>query len=162
MNIGNIGTNPASIFWQTRSATSSDTSTASSIQGSSPSAAGSQSSATSPTTYNFANVTNAQFLQEIQSLGQQGELSPNQQVLLTVSAEGGDSVPINGQPQSTSEALSDPTTHDFIAEYEDIDYQLHHTPGSVGAPLIDSILQTMQAYQGKPIAGSSSSVSVQS
>jgi hypothetical protein len=111
------------------------------------------------TTYNFTNVTNAQFKQEVDSLGQQGKLSQNQQVLLEVSAVGGDSVPVSGPRQTTAQALSDPTLHNFIANYQDIDYQLHHTPGAEGAPLVDSLLQTLEAYQGSP-AGSSSTTSV--
>jgi hypothetical protein len=110
-------------------------------------------------TYNFTSVTNANFLKEIDGLGHAGKLSPDQQAILTLSAEGGDSVPINGPGVSTAQALSDPTTHNFIAEYQNIDWQLHNTPGSVGAALVDSVLQTMQAYQGQPIEESSPSVS---
>jgi hypothetical protein len=110
-------------------------------------------------TYNFTNVTNGQFKQEVDSLGQQGKLSQNQQVLLEVSAVGGDSVPVNGPRQTAAQALSDPTLHNFIMDYQDIDYQLHHTPGAEGAPLVDSILQTLEAYQGKAV-GSSPTTSV--
>ncbi len=110
-------------------------------------------------TYNFTNVTNGQFKQEVDSLGQQGKLSQNQQVLLDVSAVGGDSVPVNGPRQTAAQALSDPTLHNFISDYQNIDYQLHHTPGAEGAPLVDSILQTLEAYQGKA-AGSSPTTSV--
>jgi hypothetical protein len=116
-------------------------------------------SGTSGTTYNFSNATNAQFLQEVQSLAQTGALSPQQQVRLTLSAEGGDSVPISGPRTTTAQALSDPTTRNFLAEYQNIDYQLHHTPGSVGASLVDSIVQTLQAYQGSAVGASAPSVS---
>jgi hypothetical protein len=108
----------------------------------------------SGTTYNFTNVTNGQFKQEVDSLGQQGKLSLNQQVLLEVSAVGGDSVPVSGPRQTTAQALSDPTTHNFITNYQDIDYQLHHTPGAEGASLVDSLLQTLEAYQGSAVGGS--------
>jgi hypothetical protein len=105
-------------------------------------------------TYNFTNVTNGQFKQEVDSLGQQGKLSLNQQVLLEVSAVGGDSVPVSGPRQTAAQALSDPTTHNFITNYQDIDYQLHHTPGAEGASLVDSLLQTLEAYQGSAVGGS--------
>jgi len=101
----------------------------------------------------------AQFKQEIDSLGQQGKLSLNQQVLLEVSAVGGDSVPVSGPRQTTAQALSDPTLHNFISEYQNIDYQLHHTPGAEGAPLVDSLLQTLEAYQGSAV-GNSATTSV--
>jgi len=116
-------------------------------------------SGTFGTTYNFTNATNAQFLQEVQNLAQEGALSPQQQARLTLTAEGGDSVPINGPRTTTAQALSDPTIRNFLAEYQNVDYQLHHTAGSVGAPLVDSILQTLQAYQGSAVAGPSPSVS---
>jgi hypothetical protein len=105
-------------------------------------------------TYNFTNVTNGQFKQEVDSLGQQGKLTSIQQLRLTLSAEGGDSIPVSGPRQTTAQALSDPTLHNFITDYQDIDYQLHHTPGSVGAPLVDSLLQTLEAYQGRPVGNS--------
>ena len=109
------------------------------------------------TTYNFTNVTNAQFLQEVQSLAKQGTLSPTQQAMLTLTADGGDSVSINGPRLSTAQILSDPTTRNFMAELQNIDYQEHHTPGSVGAALTDSLLQTLQAYQGKATSGPAAS-----
>jgi hypothetical protein len=111
-------------------------------------------------TYNFTNVTNSDFLKEIQSLRKQGALSPNQQVLLMVDADGGDSIPINGQPETTSQAQSDTSTHDFLANFQLQDYWIKNTPGTVGGALVDSVLQTLEAYQGKPIDGSSGSVSV--
>jgi hypothetical protein len=102
------------------------------------------------TTYNFTNVTNAQFQQEVDSLGQQGKLSPDQQILLTASAEGADSIPVSGPRQTPAQALSDPTTHDFLMEYQNADYELHHTPGLlVGPALVDSILQTLQTLSGQ-------------
>jgi hypothetical protein len=102
-------------------------------------------------TYNFTNVTNSQFEQEVQQLGQDGKLTPDQQALLTLSADGGDSIPVDGTRTTTAQALSDSTLQNFIAEYQNIDYQLHHTPGSVGAPLVDSILQALQTYQGSAL-----------
>jgi len=113
------------------------------------------SSSPSAGTYNFTNVTNAQFLQEVQSLAKQGALSPTQQAILTLTADGGDSVPISGPRPSIAQILSDPTSQNFMAELQDIDYQEHHTPGSVGSALTDSLLQTLQAYQGKPIPSTS-------
>jgi hypothetical protein len=44
-------------------------------------------------------------LQEVQSLGQQGKLTTNRQVLLTVSAEGGDSVPVNGPHETVAQHM---------------------------------------------------------
>ncbi len=109
-------------------------------------------------TYDFANVTNAQFLQEIRSLGQQGKLSKQEQVLATLDAEGGDSVPVNGPAPSTAQVLSDQTIRDFITQFQSIDYNAHR-PGSVGGALYDSLLQKLQSYQGTPIGGSSGSTS---
>jgi len=118
-------------------------------------------SGSSVATYNFTNVTNAQFLKEIQSLAKQGALSPNQQALLTADAEGADSVPISGQPLCVPQVLSDPTTHNFLANFQLQDYWINHTPGTVGGALVHSIEQTLQAYQGKPIMSSSSTVSAE-
>jgi hypothetical protein len=115
----------------------------------------------SGTVYNFTSTTNAQFLQEVHSLRQQGALSPDQSALLTLDAEGGDSVPINGQPLSTSQVLSDTTTRDFISIFQTQDDWMRNTPGSVGTALVDSTLQTLRAYQGKSVDGSSSSVSTE-
>jgi hypothetical protein len=112
------------------------------------------------TTYNFTNATNAQFRQEIQSLRHQGALSPDQSVLMMIDASGGDSVPIKGQPATASQSLSDQATHDFISTFQTQDNWMHSTPGAIGTSLLDSILQTMQAYQGKPIGDSSSGVSI--
>lgn len=106
-------------------------------------------SSPSGATYNFKNVTNAQFLQEVKDLRSQGALSADQSVLLTLDASGGDSVPINGQPSSTSQALSDTTARDFISIFQTQDNWMHGTPGSVGTSLMDSVLRTLQAYQGK-------------
>jgi len=110
--------------------------------------------------YNFTNVTNAQFQQEIRDLNKQGALSPDQSMLLTLDAEGGDSVPINGRPSSTAQALSDATTRNFISVFQTQDDWMHSKPGSVGTALVDSVLQTLKAYQGKPIDSSSSSISM--
>lgn len=109
----------------------------------------------SATTYNFTNVTNAQFRQEIQSLRQQGALSPDQSVLAMLDASGGDSVPINGQVSAASQTLSDTTTHDFISIFQTQDDWMHSTPGSVGSSVVDSLLQTLKAYQGKTTGDSS-------
>lgn len=116
-------------------------------------------SSSSGGTYNFTNVTNAQFLQEVQSLAKQGALSSTQQAMLTLTAEGGNSVPISGARPSTAQILSDPTTQNFMAELQNIDYQEHHTPGSVGGALTNSLLQTLQAYQGKEIVVPTTSTS---
>jgi hypothetical protein len=118
-------------------------------------------SGSSGTTYNFKNVTNAQFLQEIKNLHDQGALSGDQSCLLALDASGGDSVPISGQPSSASQALSDTTKHDFISIFQTQDNWMHSTPGSVGTSLVDSTLQTLQAYQGKTVGGSSSGVSIE-
>ena len=118
-------------------------------------------SGSSGTTYNFTNVTNAQFLQEVKGLYGQGLLSGDQACLLSCDACGGDSLPINGQPLSVSQALSDPTTHDFISVFQLQDNWMHSNPGSVGTALYDSIVRALQAYQGKPVGGSSSSVSAE-
>ncbi len=112
-------------------------------------------------TYNFRNATNADFLKEVQDLRQQGALSPDQSVLLALDASGGDSIPISGQPSSTSQALSDPTTRDFISIFQMQDNWMHSVPGSVGTSLVDSVLQTLQAYQGKPIGDSSAGASTE-
>lgn len=109
----------------------------------------------SGTTYNFTNVTNAQFQKEIQSLRQQGALSPDQSVLAMLDASGGDSVPINGQVSAASQTLSDSTTRDFISIFQTQDDWMHSTPGSVGSSVVDSLLQTLKAYQGKSDGGSS-------
>ncbi|HVX77424.1 MAG TPA: hypothetical protein VHB49_14930 [Bradyrhizobium sp.] len=107
-------------------------------------------------TYNFTNVTNEQFLQEIQDLGQQGALSKNEQVLATLAASGGDSVPINGLRPTTAQTLSDQTLHDFITELQGDDNSAH-MPGAVGGALYDSLLQKLQSYQGTAIGSSSQS-----
>ena len=112
-------------------------------------------------TYNFKSVTNAQFLQEIRSLRKQGALSPDQSVLAVLDASGGDSVPVSGQPLSASQALSDPAANDFISIFQTQYNSMRSTPGAVGTSLVGSVLQALQAYQGKPINGSSSSVSTQ-
>jgi hypothetical protein len=117
-------------------------------------------SGSSGTTYNFTSVTNAEFQQEIQSLHQQGALTSDQSVLAILSASGGDSVPISGQAVSASQALSDTTKHDFIANFQMQDDWMHSSPGTVGTEQVDSLLQTLKAYQDKPI-GSSNSVSTQ-
>jgi hypothetical protein len=75
--------------------------------------------------YNVTSATNSQFLQEVQSLGQQGKLTTNQQVLLAVSAVGGVSVPVNNPHETVAQALSDPMQRNFLAEYQNIDYHLH-------------------------------------
>lgn len=111
--------------------------------------------------YDFTNVTNAQFLKEIQSLDKQADLSPDQQVLLTLDATGGDSVPISGQPLSTSQAPSDTTTHDLLSNFQLQDDWINHTPGTVGGALVDSVMKTLQACQGKPIDDSSGAVSTE-
>lgn len=110
--------------------------------------------------YNFTNVTNAQFLQQIQSLRQQGALSSDQSVLAMIDASGGDSVPVSGQPLSASQALSDSTQRDFLSVFQTQSDWMHSTPGSVGASQIDSLLQTLKAYQGQPTADASSGVSI--
>ncbi len=113
------------------------------------------------TTYNFRNVTNSQFLQEIKSLRQKGALSADQSVLLALDASGGDSVPINAQALSSSQVISDTTKHDFISAFQLQDNWLHSTPGSVGTSLVDSVLQALQAYQGKPVDDPPSRVSIE-
>jgi len=118
-------------------------------------------SGSSGMTYNFTNVTNAQFLQEIKSLREQGALSADQSALLSVDAYGCDSIPINGQPESAAQALSDPTMRDFISIFQLQDNWMHSTAGSVGTSLVDSILQVLKAYQGKPIGDTSSGVSTE-
>jgi len=115
----------------------------------------------SGTTYNFTNVTNAQFLQEVKSLYEKGLLSGDQASLLSCDACGGDSLPIDGQPSSVSQALSDPTTHDFISVFQLQDNWMHANPGSVGTALYDSIVRALQAYQGNQVGGSSNSVSTE-
>lgn len=115
----------------------------------------------SGSTYNFTSVTNEQFQQEIQGLRQQGALSPDQSVLAVLSASGGDSVPISGQTSSASQTLSDTTTHDFISNFQTQLDWMQSTSDSVGSSTVDSLLQTLKAYQGKPIGGSSSSVSTE-
>jgi hypothetical protein len=68
--------------------------------------------------YNFRNVTNAEFLQQVKNLRQQGALTADQSVLMVLDASGGDSVPINGQAETTSQALSDTTKRDFISVFQ--------------------------------------------
>lgn len=109
--------------------------------------------------YNFTGVTNAQFQQEIRSLRQQGALSADQSVLAILDASGGDSVPINGL--STSQTLSDTTTHDFISTFQTQADWMHSTSGSVGSSVLDSLLQTLKAYQGKPIDSTASNTSTE-
>jgi hypothetical protein len=112
-------------------------------------------------TYNFKNVTNAQFLQEIKSLREKGALTADQSALLTLDASGGDSVPISGQPLSSSQALSDTTKHDFISIFQLQDNWMHKTSGSVGTSLVDSVLQVLQAYQGKSVDDSPNKISTE-
>lgn len=109
-------------------------------------------------TYNFTSVSNSQFLQEIQNLGQQGALSKQEQMLATLSASGGDSVPIDGPHATTAQTLSDQTLHNFITELQGDDYSAH-LPGAIGGALYDSLLQKLQNYQGGAVTASSSSVS---
>jgi hypothetical protein len=116
--------------------------------------------ASSGATYNFTNVTNAQFSQQINSLSQAGKLSTNQRILLTVAADGGDSVPIDGTRISTAQALSDPTSHNFISEFQDMVNQYARNPGLPGAALYNSTLQILKAYQGKPINDPTQSISL--
>lgn len=104
--------------------------------------------------YNFKSTTNAEFAQQIQSLRSQGALTADQSVLAMLDASGGDSVPINGQPVSTSQALSDTTKRDFLSIFQTQSDWMHSTSGSVGSDKVDSLLQTLQAYQGKTISGS--------
>lgn len=111
------------------------------------------------TTYDFRNATNAQFLQEVQSLRQQGALSADQSVLAVLDASGGDSVPINGQPLSATQALSDSTTHDFISIFQTQLDWMQSTSGSVGTSNVNSILQALEAYQGKSAGSSPNNVS---
>ena len=111
--------------------------------------------------YNFRNVTNTQFLQEVQSLRKQGALSPDQSVLAVLDASGGDSVPVSGPPLSTSQALSDTTTRDFMSTFQTQYNWMRSTPGSVGTSLVGSLLQTLQAYQGKPVAAGSAGISTE-
>jgi len=113
------------------------------------------------TTYDFTNVTNAQFLQEIKSLREQGVLSDDQTALLTIDACGGDSLPIDGNPVSTSQALSDTTTRDFISVFQMQDDWMHSNPRSVGTAVVDSIVQVLKSYQGRPVDDSSSNVSME-
>jgi hypothetical protein len=114
-------------------------------------------SSSSAATYDFTNVTNGQFLEEVQSLAKQGALSPTQQAMLTLTADGGDSVPISGPRPSTAQVLSSPTTRNFIDMLQTLDDSEHRTPGSVGAALTDSLLQTLRAYQGKAMPSTSGS-----
>jgi len=109
-------------------------------------------------TYDFTNVTNAQFEQEVQSLGQNGKLSNNQEMRLTLAADGGDSVPINGPHPTTTQVLSDATLRNFITEIQGDDNSAH-APGAVGGALYDSVLQALEQNQGRPIEASSASVS---
>lgn len=53
-------------------------------------------------TYHVTNTANAQFLREVQNLGQQGVLSKNEEMLATLAADAGDSVPVNGPCLSTA------------------------------------------------------------
>ena len=122
------------------------------------SALGTTSGSSTSATYDFTNVTNAQFLQEVNSLGQAGKLSNDQRALLTVAASGGDSVPIDGPRPTTAQTLSDTTLHNFITQLQGDDNSAH-TPGAVGGALYDSVLQTLEQNQGRPVDGSSSSVS---
>jgi hypothetical protein len=112
----------------------------------------------SAATYNFTSATNAQFLQEIQSLRQQGALSSDQSVLAMLDASGGDSVPISGRPLTASQTIGDATQRDFLSIFQTQDDWMHSTPGSVGSSQVDSLLQTLKAYQGQPIDNSSGSV----
>lgn len=110
-------------------------------------------------TYTFKGVTNARFLQEVQSLRTQGALSPDQSVLAVLDASGGDSVPVSGQPVSTSQTLSDMTTHDFISIFQGQYNRMRSTPGAIGTSLVGSVLRALQAYQGQPTSRSPNGVS---
>jgi hypothetical protein len=121
------------------------------------SAIGNQPASPGPT-YNFTNVTNAQFLQEVQGLGQAGKLSANQETLLAVAAVGGDSVPISGPHVTTAQALSDPTLNNFLTQFQEIDNSVDNH-SEVGSALYDSTLKLLDQYQGRPIDASSPPVS---
>jgi hypothetical protein len=111
--------------------------------------------------YNFNGVTNAQFLEQVRNLRHQGALTADQSVLMVLDASGGDSVPINGQPETTSQALSDTTKRDFISVFQTQADWMKSNSGSVGTNLVDSVLQALKSYQDKPIDNSSPSVTTQ-
>jgi hypothetical protein len=109
--------------------------------------------------YDFRKMTNAQFLAAVQQLGSQGKISHQDETFLSFMAQGTDSVPINGPRPSVAQTLSDPAQHDFLTELENIDYSSHHTPGSVGTALVDSMLNDLRTYQGAAIERASGAVS---
>jgi hypothetical protein len=131
-----------------------------------PSLGGTQGSSqgSSQASFNFTNTTISQFGQELQDLTKEGKLTEQQALtaygnafaniaLSHFSPDGADHI----TSQSTAQDQNDPTPQNFITEFQNIGYQLHHTAGSVGAPLVESILQALQAYQGTPIPGATGS-----
>jgi len=104
------------------------------------------------TTYNFTSTTNQQFLTAVEQLGSEGKISQTDQGQLTAIAQGVDYTPIDrADVQSEQQIMSDPTKHNFLSELENIDWSANNVSGSVGAPLIDSMLQDLKAYQGTPV-----------
>jgi len=133
-------------------------------QGSSQASSQGSSLRSSPANYNFTDATISQFGQELQDLTKEGKLTQVQALtaygnafvniaLSHISPDGADHI----TSQSTAQDQSASTPQNYIAEFQNIDYQLHHTAGSVGAPLVDSILQALQAYQGTPILNATGS-----
>lgn len=117
--------------------------------GSTGSTGSTSSSGSTGSTYDFTSMTNQQFLTAIRQLGGEGKISQADESQLSFIAQGVDSTSINRADQpSEQQIMSNPTAHDFLSELQNIDWSANSVPGSVGAPMFNSMLKDLQTYQG--------------
>jgi len=109
--------------------------------------------------YDFTKMTNQQFFDAVQTLGNEGKISPADEGQLSFVAQGVDSVPISGPSPSASQILSDPAQHNFIAELQNDAYGANLS-GSVGGALYSSMLKDLENYQTGSTATTSGTLSV--
>lgn len=98
--------------------------------------------------YDFTSMTNKQFLSAVNSLEGEGKISQTDADQLGAIAEGVDSVPITGPSPSVQQVLGDTSSHDFLAEVQNLYSSIETRPGSVGGALYSSMLTDLETNQG--------------
>jgi hypothetical protein len=95
--------------------------------------------------YDFTNMSNTQLYETAETLQGEGKISVDQMSALQYFAQEANSVPVNGSATPGAAVLDQSGTHDFLAEFQAIYKSLAETPGSKGAGLYESLVDTLRA-----------------
>ena len=104
--------------------------------------------------YDFTKMSNKELFQAAQTLQSEGQITVQQMATMEDTAQGVNSVSINGTAPTGAEVLNQSGSHDFLSHFQDVYTSMKETPGSVGAGLYGSLVDVIKSLEGSASNGS--------